>query len=159
METSRGFTLIELMITLLVASILVTLAAPSFSNFIKDNRLTAQANTFIASVNLARSEAIKRGTSVYITSNNGTNWNGGWKVWVDQDGDTSYDSGEELRVEPAFDGPSTLAGTQSTFTFNAEGLIDNTDTLKLCDDRTGETGRRIEIKATGRISIYTLTCA
>lgn len=153
MKTSRGFTLVELMITLAVAAVLVMLAAPSFTTFVKNNRLTAQANTFVASLNLARSEAIKRGTRVYITSNSGTNWEDGWKVWVDRDGDTTYDSGEELRLEPAFDGSSTLTGGQSSFTYSADGLVDNSDDIDLCDDRTGETGREIHIGPTGRISM------
>ena len=60
MKNVRGFTLIELMITLAVAAILITAALPSFNEFIKNNRLTTQANNFIATLNLARSEAPAR---------------------------------------------------------------------------------------------------
>ncbi|WP_292743448.1 pilus assembly FimT family protein, partial [Methylophaga sp. UBA3595] len=61
---NNGFTLIELMITLVVVIILVSIAAPSFNAMIRDNRLATEANNFLGSLQLAKSEAIRRGVQV-----------------------------------------------------------------------------------------------
>lgn len=55
-----GFTLVELMITIAVAAILLATATPSFTSLIQNHRLVAQHNDFVANLNLARSEAVKR---------------------------------------------------------------------------------------------------
>ncbi len=56
----RGFTLLELMIALSVAGIIVALAIPSMRDFIRNNRLTGAANDMLHSIQVARSEAVKR---------------------------------------------------------------------------------------------------
>lgn len=83
-----GFSLLEMIIAMTIAGILAAIAIPGFSNVISNNRLTAHANQFIAAINLARSEAIKRGTKVTIIREGSTSkdWKGGWKVFVDIDG-------------------------------------------------------------------------
>ena len=60
---SSGFTLVELMITLAIAGILVAVGIPSFNSTISSNRLTSYANELVTALNLARSEAVKRGMS------------------------------------------------------------------------------------------------
>ncbi len=66
----RGFTLIELMITLAVAVILLVIAVPSFRTMTISNRLTTTANDVVGALNIARMEAIKRNASVQFCSNN-----------------------------------------------------------------------------------------
>src|SRR3569832_2414901 len=56
---SRGFTLVELLVTISIATILVTLAVPSFSDFVKNNRMITLTNDFVTALNVARSEAIR----------------------------------------------------------------------------------------------------
>src|SRR5687767_13501516 len=84
-----GFTLIELMVTLLVLSILVAAAVPSFREFTRNNRVVATQNDLITALNLARSEALRRSRNITVcpssdgaTCSAGTNWGNGWIVSV-----------------------------------------------------------------------------
>jgi len=90
---NNGFTLIELMITLVVVIILVAIAAPSFTSMIRDNRAATQANSFLASLQTARSESINRGMQITMRRSSNTNsvWEDGWRIFTDWDGDGVFD--------------------------------------------------------------------
>lgn len=64
----NGFTLIELLVTLAVLAIVLTFAVPSFQQLINNNRLTTEVNTLVSALQLARSEAVNRGTEVRVTA-------------------------------------------------------------------------------------------
>jgi type IV fimbrial biogenesis protein FimT len=85
-RAARGFTLVELMVTLLVLAVLLGLAVPSFRDAALSSRLTGYANDLVASVQIARSEAIKRNATVTLcASTNGSTCAtaGGWEVgWI-----------------------------------------------------------------------------
>jgi type IV fimbrial biogenesis protein FimT len=73
----RGFTLLELLVTLSIAAILLAVGVPSYVTFIDNNRVTSQANDLLYGFNMARSEAIKRGAEVRLVSVAGSDWSGG----------------------------------------------------------------------------------
>jgi type IV fimbrial biogenesis protein FimT len=91
MESQKGFTLVELLITMVVVSILLATAVPSFMQFIKNNRVTGQSNSFVVSTHMARNEAVKRGAGTTMCAANadmdacsGSNdWSTGWIVFSD----------------------------------------------------------------------------
>ena len=64
----RGFTILELMITLVVLGILTALAAPSFTKMIARNNLSAASNDLVVALLTARSEAVKRECQVTVYS-------------------------------------------------------------------------------------------
>ena len=64
MKRVKGFTLIELMVTIAVAAILVSIALPSFRNLIVSNRLNTLATEMVDAVSFARSESVKRNSPV-----------------------------------------------------------------------------------------------
>ena len=90
----RGFSLLELMVTVAIMAILGTLAVPSFQTLLQANKTRAVASELLASLNLARSEAARRGQPVSVCpSSNGsscatgsTDWDKGWIVFVNEDG-------------------------------------------------------------------------
>lgn len=87
-----GFSLIELMITIAVVAILLALAFPSFEGSMRSNRVASASNELMASFSLARTEGLRSpGGAVVCTSTNGStcggDWNDGWIVWIDANGD------------------------------------------------------------------------
>jgi len=128
MNRQRGFTLIELIITMAIAAIVVTIGVPSFQAMMRNNRAAAHTNEFMSALNLARSEAIKRGWRVVLCPGNqagcnGNAWGNGWIVFIDADANGNnildqatddngqWDNGEViLRVYEPFGGNTTLLG-------------------------------------------------
>ncbi len=152
---ARGFTLVELMVTLSVAAILLTLAVPSFTEMVANNRMSTNANQFVTAMNFARSEAIKRNTAIDVTATGGA-WSNGWTVTVNSDG-TVLNTYDALAGSVSF----TSAGSNTAFQYQASGRVTPAagDTLTLCDDRAGETGRTITVTNTGRVATANNPCA
>jgi len=65
----RGFTMVELLITIAVAAVLIVIAVPSFRNITLSNKLTTAANDVISAINVARMEAVKRNANTQLCSN------------------------------------------------------------------------------------------
>ena len=100
-----GVTLIELMVTIAVLAVLVTLAVPSFAGIINSNRLATAANELATSLQLARMEAIRRNAPVTMCASSDAeaenpscdadSW-GQWVTFVDVNGDRERSGGETL---------------------------------------------------------------
>ena len=100
-NSKKGFTLVELLVTLVVGGVLVTIAAPSFQGAIARNRVATLTNEMVGSLNIARSEAIKRGVRVTVCKSSdqltctGT-WSDGWIVFSDEGVKETIDGGDEI---------------------------------------------------------------
>lgn len=164
---AMGFTLVELMATIAIAAVVMGLAVPSFNTAIKNNRLTTQVNDFVTSLNIARSEAVKRGQQVTLCKSSdgntcvadgaASNWAQGWIVFVDQDNDFIHDAGEfPIRVQGQAQSQISMAGTGTVInqiSYLGSGLSLNTGTIAICDDRRDEAvGKLTTINAVGRAS-------
>lgn len=174
---NRGFTLIELIVTMSVAAILIGIGVPNFLELIRDNRLATQYNDFLSALNLARSEAINRGTGVTLCKrntagtacNNSGNWDDGWFVFADinRDGildskDLKFDRNKDgvvdindaiVRIFPPLTGNNTLRPNTSRnrITFDGQGFARGFQaTFKLCDARGAKRAKGLEISANGR---------
>jgi len=157
-KRTLGFTLTELMVVISIAGIMLALAVPSLRSLILDNRLASQAAEFTGALAMARSEATKRGGRV-VVSPAGSGFDGGWRIWVDSNGNTLLDQGEAvLRIHEDLQG-NTLTGTggSSPIVYLPSGFLDlaagTIRIFQLCDSRNGEKGREIRITATGRVNI------
>jgi len=92
----RGFTLIELLTVLAIVAIVLGIGVPNMRSLLQSQRVSVAANDLLASINLARSEAIKRGRRVDLVPADGESWNSGWMVFIDEDGDLEPDSDEQV---------------------------------------------------------------
>ncbi|MBA2078003.1 GspH/FimT family pseudopilin [Rhodanobacter sp. PCA2] len=89
-QPTRGYTLVELMVTLAVLAILAMIAVPSFRDTIRRNRVNAASNALLADLRYARTEAINRGQLVSLCPSSdgsnctadGTDWDAGWLVYT-----------------------------------------------------------------------------
>ncbi|MCY7354477.1 MAG: GspH/FimT family pseudopilin [Lysobacter sp.] len=89
-KRTNGFTLVELMVVIAIVAVLATLALPSFEGSMRSNRVATTTNEMMASLALARSEAIRssRSSRVCASSDGATcvgTWNDGWIVATDMD--------------------------------------------------------------------------
>jgi len=158
LKRETGITLIELMITIAIAAILISLAAPNMTASIQNNRMVTQVNELHASLNVARSEAVKRNASISVCrSSNGTsctgNWEDGWVVFADSDADGSVDAGEEvLQVHGAIAGNTDLAFSDTYITYINSGLASagSASTFTLCDARGASDAKGLVIGTSGR---------
>jgi len=157
---SVGFTLIELMVTISIAGLMLSMAVPSFTDALRNNRLTTYANDFLSSLSLARSEAIKRGVSVTVRKS-GAQWEGGWAVFIDDNSNGQLNSNELIiQSHAALPATFTLRGN-SNFTnfvrYVSSGASSTTGSFMLCDNKDNNdlaepyTSRLLIINNVGRI--------
>ncbi|MCP5161136.1 MAG: GspH/FimT family pseudopilin [Hahellaceae bacterium] len=136
MDNVRGFTLVELMVTLVIAGILVAIGMPSFTTMIQNNRLSAQINQLTSLISFARSEAAKRpGTVITLCTTNGGStcsnsalWESGWMIMTDADGDTILDT-EDANGNGTLDNEDTNGNGSLDLgeDTNGNGVLDNED--------------------------------
>jgi type IV fimbrial biogenesis protein FimT len=166
-----GVTLFELLITLSIVVILLTVAVPGFQQLISSNRMTAVTNEFVATLSFSRSEAIKRSTRVGVCrSVNGAScagsgsWDQGWIIFVDG-GTVGVVDGSDtiLRIHTALSSGSTLIGNTNVasyisyvangFSSTATGAM-QAGTIEVCNPiPTTTEGRDIVISASGRVRV------
>jgi type IV fimbrial biogenesis protein FimT len=159
----KGMTLIELMITLAIAGVLIATAAPSMRQFIQNNRSATQINELQATLNLGRSEAIKRNNNITICrSSNGTScmgtWEDGWIVFIDHDLDGSFDDGvdEVLQVHGGLVEGNTLSFSQTRISYANSGLAraGSNGVFIHCDSRGTQHARALLIGPSGRARLF-----
>ncbi len=155
----HAFTLFELLATLTVAGILVAVGVPSFSSFVQNDRLMTEVNSLVASLYVARSEAVKQDVNVTVcpstngsTCSGASNWSGGWIV-------LGAASATPLQVVSAFHAGNTLseANDLASVTFQPSGLTSlmasgQAAKFTFCDARGAASARYTELAITGRVA-------
>jgi type IV fimbrial biogenesis protein FimT len=164
---ARGFTIGELLTSMAVVAISLSLAVPSYQNVVRNNRRATAVNQLVSTLHTARSEAVTRNTHVTIcmSSDGATCSDGGWhKGWIffpDTDQDRQVDADETvLGAGPTARELTIESGEFATFlAYRPNGRImvdaadDNTGAFTFCDKRGAEYARVVIINATGQASL------
>lgn len=157
-----GFSIIEVMIVLVIASILVAVAGPGFRDLLGNNRSMSEVYTLRATLNHARSEAMARRQPVVVcpTTNGSTcvedsdDWSTGYIAFVDVDNDTTADAGEEIiQLET---GPRSVDlafnNSEGQVRFGTQGIALGTEgTFTFCDGRGAKNARGLTINPVGTL--------
>lgn len=159
-----GYTLYELLITVLIVGTVLTFGIPNFAEFTQNSKLSGTSNDLLSSFQVARSEAARSKSNITICSSAtpmaanadcGGDFNDGWIVFVDLDGDLSRSgSGENIvrAYPPVANGVNIVTnGDTNYFSFAGTGLgrgdvglTPALATAMICD------GRGIDVAAGGR---------
>ncbi len=164
----HGFTLVELLVTVVVLSILLGLAVPAFRTFMQNDQQWVQQNNLVLSLNAARSEAIKNdlpGGAQVCSSTDGANctntpWEQGWIV-LGVNPANPVGPLKPLQVVGALPAGTTLAEANNNLsvTFLSNGVL-NTGLLanpaapvafKMCDTRGAAFARYLQVTLMGRV--------
>jgi len=168
MSSKKGFTLIEMMITLAIAAILLTVAVPSFTDLINSNKLATDVNRLIGSIHFAKSEAIKRNNRVSICGGTSgpcdQNWNNGYRIFIDNNSDCVPDSGEPVvRVSNAIPSSEQIIAV-GCVSFGSSGAksggsnnANNPDFVICTPNLANNNGRQVFITPVGNPRVVTVT--
>ena len=140
-----GFTLIELLVALAVLAIISTVALPGFASLMRDNRAATLSNELVTALNVARSEAIKRGEAVTLCALAGctaTDWSSGWQL---------LDSAQKtLRVWQPKGPKMTLTTEKAQLVVDGMGRLATSVVIHL---DTGHRSREIRISRSGLVRV------
>lgn len=176
-EPAKGFTLLEIQITLLILIGVLLFAIPAWSNILLTNRLATESNTFLTALHLARSEAVKRNVRTTLcVSTNGVgcassgDWHQGWIMFADANNNALRDSnemiirsGQPLPHNLLLTGNTPVASYVSYVTSGSTRLVSGAlqmGTLTLCQKSLVRSDARLLIiSSTGRPRIVKTTIA
>lgn len=171
-RAQRGFTLLELVTTVTVAGVLLTVAVPSFFNTSRNSHAAADTNELVSALSIARSEAIRRSGRVSVCHSSdgascGGGWADGWIVFVDTAATDATDPpvvGTVLRVSPPPTGTPAITGGSDWIRFLPRGYarsqggampVTFTIAVQGC---TGQQARTVQVNGVGRATAARLNC-
>jgi type IV fimbrial biogenesis protein FimT len=167
MKKQNGITLIELLITVVILGIMASIAVPNFSSFVRNSQRSAAYNSMAGTINLARLEAIKRSRVVVLCASpdqstcataTNANWNDGWLVFVDNNGDGVLDPAADVVLKREAAGPPSISITStlgSLISLAPRGRMRDQGTVLICDgtDATKAMALNLWVTGLGRLAI------
>jgi len=159
-----GLTLLELIVTLAIMAIVISIIPSVSAAFIHSNRVTAAVNLIAGDMSYARSEAVMRGQNVQLCkSSNGTKcirtsqWESGWIIFVDENKNRKREEYEEiLKYQPKLSQINITykgSGSSNYIRFRADGQTGVNGTFAFCSDQTGLYKKALILFRTGRLRL------
>ena len=146
---AKGFTLVELIITLLIGSLLLAWGVPNYRDLKVRRQLTDTANEIVYSLSLARAEAVRYGATVTVEPTGG-DWNDGWLIsapGIDGNPDIQIYQQDALNDQMTINQLGPLVGD---IQFNSLGALNNvSEGLFQLSSTTSSESRNIRIRLTG----------
>ena len=166
-NSQRGFTLPELIATLAIASMLLSIAVPGLGDLSKNTRQATSANALLSDFNFARNLAITSNSRVTVCPSAGglncetVDWGTGRIIFVDLDSDRTVSGAEIVRRVSGDLGQSSIETTEFSASISyrpngramAETVRDNTGEFTLCDDRGSSHARVVIVGISGRLRV------
>lgn len=159
MRRHRGFTLYELLITLGLAALLLSIGIPSFAATLARSRQAVEINALFHAVHLARKESIMRRKVVSLCPSAGgqrcdpgTDWSAGWIMFenADRDSPPQVDPGEMLLKGHRVSDEILILANRPGFTLRATFLRATNGTFVVCDRQGRIPGKGLVVSYTGR---------
>lgn len=156
---ARGFTLFELLISVLLIATLLAVSIPSFSSLIARQRQRVELDALFHAVHLARKESIMRRRVVSLcpsddghSCNPGTDWSRGWLMFEngDRDSPPRIDPGEPVLRQHRVASGITIRANRRGFTLRTVFLRATNGTLVVCDSAGHVAPRALVVSWTGR---------
>ncbi|MBU2979094.1 GspH/FimT family pseudopilin [Alteromonas sp. C1M14] len=138
MKNNKGLSLIELMITVAIAAILLTVGAPGIQSILQQNRVIAATNDISSVIRTARFTAIDQEQLTILCPTSdydacGTDWTLAKMVFIDANSNGSRDANETLiqSTDPLGSGLE-IAGIKTALSFSPDGSVSTAATITLC---------------------------
>lgn len=167
--SNKGFTAAEVLITLAIFGVMLSMAAPPLTQFLDDVQARQNTNDLLSSLMVARSEAITRNTLVTLCKidtaaplvcDNGNDWHDGWIAFADEDADGVRDAGEEIVTTHTGMKATTFVSATANFTdtvsYRPSGAVINSGAFNICV--SGSTANNVIVNATGRPRVADAVC-
>lgn len=177
MKAIRGYTLLEMLVTISIIAIVAGMAVPSYRNLIDNSSLSSTANRFLGALRYARSEAVKRKGVVKICATDASgqctgaagNWVNGWLIYIDTNGSNLYElpgDPDNLNVdvddillkqlvlnEESITIKADNIEYDSLVSFQSKGQVNSPVKFAFCDERGQEYSLGLTIGMSGRAKI------
>jgi type IV fimbrial biogenesis protein FimT len=163
----QGLTLLELMIAVSVLAVLAGIAAPSFRDFTNNTRVTTTSNDLITSLNLARSEALKRGVPVTVCASANaaacglaTDWVSGWIVFQSSGAAGVIESSEDIVQKwTSAAGNIQLIASSAYLQYRPTGVVTTAGAFDVSyKNCSGLRRRHVQVTASGAVATQLQPC-
>lgn len=166
----QAFTLIEVLMTLLLAVILAAIAYPSYRSVMQNTRVTAVTNDFMSSLAYARAEALKRNQSVsicaavdnrFLSCGQASDWLNGWIIFIDPNHTGKIATpADRLKIYSALTSGAIISTAIPYISYNRSGFLAAgagafTVTVAGC---VGNSARLVTLGVTGRANLTSTAC-